>query len=1252
MAAPSGSGDSPVNNYNIANNAGANADLLHSLNKLSLSATDSRSPSRSSSTSPNPAARALSRLDRLAIASSPSRTSAPRSPSALSVSSPHARSVSSPYAQSPSRSGTPSLLRKSSTSSLRSANGTTPNHASSRRSSSALLSPAGARTSIYGTSPNILEVEERSQKTENSVAQEYFARELLYHHISDDAPAPKSETLVILQDACYKHRFQRPFTGKGNLGTIVERPERLQAVYTGVAMAYVRLGERHEDGRTPIGADADPSTMQVPFDIRKTDRKIPLDSPVVTNVHGARWMEELLMICGSAKSKLDAGTLEIERPDIDRGHGAKDPTPFHRGDLYLSPESLSAFEGAIGATCEAVDAVFSDSATKRAFVAVRPPGHHCDASFPHGFCWLNNVQVGIMHGFMNHGLTHAAIIDFDLHHGDGSQDITWDYNYRKHWAKGNAAQWKKNSIGYFSVHDIQSYPCEQGDQDTVKKASLCIEDAFSQTIWNVHLQQWKDHTDFWFQYRTRIVAVLDKARAYLRREADKFRAAGQEPKAVIFFSAGFDASEFESPGMQRHHVNVPTEFYARISRDVVKMSFEEGLAVDGRIVSCLEGGYSDRALYSGVLSHLSGLAGGDVRAKEDAAGGLNRSGSHRRIGSTASPLSRRSTLSSSDSDARSKVAGFPYESSWWTASELDRLDAVRAAPVVQPRIVRNVATPTYCSPTQSSNAKVSELAKARRTVSGFSSPSAVQQTYIRAPSPPPPAVYWPIASLELSRLLIPSDSQVASFTWEEMKIEETRIKKEQKEQKERERLERLGVSSSPIDGEIDMSNVPVVRKSGRERKPVSYTEPEDPNKNRRRTVAGAAVIATDKATARGIPTNAGAKHTRLPSRRLSASSAMSIAIVDAAIPPPPAETFTSFDAFERPGTAQTVRPDSSLSMRTTTGPVPVKKTRPTAVRKDSNKSATTSARKPRTTAPKAASKTKVKDSTATATSSRRSSRPSSPAHAKHAGEGPGPSNGESSAAPPDGNDLAGITNGMKKIKINIITKEMKEARNKVAKDKDSAISTPATEQPTQFPITPKAEEEEATTPPQPSQDLRATLPPAALQQPEPIPLVPNKETELPSRQPTPIASADLTLSPGTPAVSVPQDSHLFIPYQPEGATPQPLPQTAPTKWMAPNTIETPTGFRGHNFTATSAIPFSPAKRQHVSTPMPAGGRYLPQMSQQAVFAGDFIPSPEKEASDDFHAASDFKGEMTPQTRADNRTYHPSTEIPETPGNRF
>jgi histone deacetylase HOS3 len=205
---------------------------------------------------------------------------------------------------------------------------------------------------------------------------------------------------------------------------------------------------------------------------------------------------------------------------------------------------------------------------------------------------LNNVHVGISHAALTHGLTHAAIVDFDLHHGDGSQAIAWEHNRRATTLSKNALPWKKTSIGYFSLHDINSYPCEMGDEEKVKNASLCIENAHGQSIWNVHLQPWKSEREFWELYETKYSVLLEKTRNYLRTQTERLRSLpnGPKPKGAIFLSAGFDASEWESSGMQRHKVNVPTEFYARLTRDVVRVAAEEGSAVDGRIISVLEGG--------------------------------------------------------------------------------------------------------------------------------------------------------------------------------------------------------------------------------------------------------------------------------------------------------------------------------------------------------------------------------------------------------------------------------------------------------------------------------------------------------------------------------------------------------------------------------------------------------------------------------------------------------------------------------------
>ncbi|EFX05992.1 histone deacetylase [Grosmannia clavigera kw1407] len=565
-----------------------------------------------------------------------------------------------------SRAGaaTPTLLRKASLNSLHGANGKT--SSANLRASSCSPAPTQRRSpsgrSAGGRSPGGLSANGSSssffeplpeEPTAEFIAQQHFEAELTRHAADLRQPlaAPgHTDTVVVLQDSCYGHRFARPRTSRAGLNTIVERPERLQACVVGVSAAYVRLGGRHAGGaHMPHPRRNGGAIASVPFHIRKTTRQLPLQSAAVTNVHGAKWMDELRLLCESAEAKLALNGKELQR----EGSSSSDtPEKLHEGDLYLCAESLDALQGALGGVCEAVDAVFGGSppltqdelgglglglalptenhntGPKRAFVGIRPPGHHCSATWPSGFCWINNVHVGIMHAMLTHGLTHAAIVDFDLHHGDGSQAVAWQHNARgvESGQRGGsssgsgsssaAATWKKASIGYFSLHDINSFPCESGDGDKVKNASICLENAHGQNVWNVHLERWKTEAEFWRLYETKYVVLLDRVRAFLRgqtaqRTDDR---AGGEPKAAIFISAGFDASEWETPGMQRHEVNVPTEFYARFTRDIVRLADEEGTSADGRVISVLEGGYSNRALISGVLSHLSGSHRGHDRA--------------------------------------------------------------------------------------------------------------------------------------------------------------------------------------------------------------------------------------------------------------------------------------------------------------------------------------------------------------------------------------------------------------------------------------------------------------------------------------------------------------------------------------------------------------------------------------------------------------------------------------------------------------
>jgi histone deacetylase HOS3 len=608
------------------------------------------------------------------------------------------------------------------------------------------------------------EPEKKPVVTAGTVAREYFTKELAHA-----STAPASQTAIFIHDSCYGHRFSRPRTSRAALSTIVERPERILATLLGVSAAYVRLGDRHAEGRYGPHPDRDPANVAPsPFSIRKTARFVALDNPAVTHVHGAKWMEELQIMCDSAEGKLALNGKELVRPI---GYGKDEngvPLPkLHEGDLYLCAESLNALQGCLGGVCDAVDAVFSPDETRRAFVCIRPPGHHCSSNFPSGFCWLNNVHVGIAHSAITHGLTHAAIIDFDLHHGDGSQTITWDHNRRAQTLQKNAAAHKKTPIGYFSLHDINSYPCEMGDEDKVRNASLCIENAHGQSIWNVHLEPWRNLEEFWRLYESRYVTLLEKTRIFLRHHTARLNSTpnGPRAKAAIFLSAGFDASEWEGAGMQRHKVNVPTDFYARFTADVVKLAEGEGLGVDGRVISVLEGGYSDRALTSGVLSHVCGLTDGQTHTMP--ANG-NMASNSIKVESLNLEYKLNGVMETDQPGT--------YDVDWWKSHNLEVLES-RVSPdtFVAAKKGKDKQPGDYSAPTEASTAKMTSTARERKSLS-----AQFGQRLNLEPEPvqPPPEVDWATAAFELSRLIIPSDRQTLSCSHEDLNAEATRARKE------------------------------------------------------------------------------------------------------------------------------------------------------------------------------------------------------------------------------------------------------------------------------------------------------------------------------------------------------------------------------------------------------------------------------------------------------------------------------------------
>lgn len=224
-------------------------------------------------------------------------------------------------------------------------------------------------------------------------------------------------------------------------------------------------------------------------------------------------------------------------------------------DTVLSPDSAEAALRAAGAVAAAVDAVMSDRC-RRAFCAVRPPGHHATVTEAMGFCLFNNVAVGARHALDKHGLERVAIVDFDVHHGNGTQAIFAE----------------EPRVLFASSHQLPLYP-----------GSGAARDRGIGNVLNVPLRAGTGGEAFRSAWRER---VLPRVEAF-----------GPQ---LLLISAGFDGHR-RDPLAQ---LQLDSEDYAWVTRELVRIARH---ACDGRIVSTLEGGYDLTALAESVVAHVDAL---------------------------------------------------------------------------------------------------------------------------------------------------------------------------------------------------------------------------------------------------------------------------------------------------------------------------------------------------------------------------------------------------------------------------------------------------------------------------------------------------------------------------------------------------------------------------------------------------------------------------------------------------------------------
>ena len=226
------------------------------------------------------------------------------------------------------------------------------------------------------------------------------------------------------------------------------------------------------------------------------------------------------------------------------------------GDTHISSGSLTAAYRAAGGVLRAVDLVLSGEA-KNAFVAVRPPGHHAETQTSMGFCLFGNIALGVKHALDFHGLKKVAVIDFDVHHGNGTQEILWE----------------ESRCLTFTSQQIPLWPGTGTEE----------EQGHYNNIVNIPLPPGSTGELMRRKYEALVFPVLRKFKPDL-----------------ILISAGFDAHEADPLA----ELNWSTADFSWLTERLCKIAEE---CCEGRLVSTLEGGYDLKALADSVKAHVTKL---------------------------------------------------------------------------------------------------------------------------------------------------------------------------------------------------------------------------------------------------------------------------------------------------------------------------------------------------------------------------------------------------------------------------------------------------------------------------------------------------------------------------------------------------------------------------------------------------------------------------------------------------------------------
>ncbi len=215
---------------------------------------------------------------------------------------------------------------------------------------------------------------------------------------------------------------------------------------------------------------------------------------------------------------------------------------------------------AVGAAMRAVEAV-AEGAAENAFACVRPPGHHATPTRSMGFCIFNSIAAAAKHAQINCGFERILIVDWDVHHGNGTQDIFYE----------------DPSVFFFSIHQSPLYPgtgmADERGEGEGDGATL-----------NIPVPPGSGDSDYIRAFEERLIPAAEEFKPNL-----------------ILISAGFDAHELDPLG----NINITTDGFGRLT-DIVRAIAEEHCG--GRLVSLLEGGYNLKGLGDSIVRHLERLS--------------------------------------------------------------------------------------------------------------------------------------------------------------------------------------------------------------------------------------------------------------------------------------------------------------------------------------------------------------------------------------------------------------------------------------------------------------------------------------------------------------------------------------------------------------------------------------------------------------------------------------------------------------------